>query len=62
MYLEDLAALENLTEDIVIEQLQQRLKKGGCYSYLGDVLLFVNPNEQLNIYNDEVRKLHTSAI
>lgn len=62
MYLEDLAALENLTEDIVIEQLQQRLKKGGCYSYLGDVLLFVNPNEQLNIYNDEVSEYTRNPI
>ncbi|XP_065353511.1 neither inactivation nor afterpotential protein C isoform X2 [Cloeon dipterum] len=53
MYLEDLAALENLTEDLIIEQLQHRVKKGSCYSFMGDVLLFVNPNETLNIYNEE---------
>ncbi|XP_059471751.1 neither inactivation nor afterpotential protein C isoform X2 [Neocloeon triangulifer] len=55
MYLEDLAALDNLTEDLVIEQLQNRLKKGSCYSFLGDVLLFLNPNETLNIYSDEIQ-------
>jgi myosin III len=54
MYLEDLAAMENLSEEAIIDQLQNRLKRGSCYTFLGDVLLFLNPNETLNIYNHEV--------
>lgn len=45
MYVEDLAALENLSEDAIIDVLKQRLKRGDSYSFIGDVLISLNSNE-----------------
>lgn len=45
MYVEDLAALENLTEDTILEELRHRCTKGFAYTFIGDVLLAINSNE-----------------
>lgn len=45
MYVEDLAALENLTEENIIEELRHRMKKGFSYTFVGDVLLAINSND-----------------
>lgn len=45
MVIEDLAALERLTEDSILEEICIRTKKGSCYTFVGDVLLAVNSNE-----------------
>lgn len=44
MHLEDLAALKDVNEDTVLGQLQNRHVDGLSYTFLGDVLLYVNPN------------------
>lgn len=58
MRVEDLAALEPITEEAVLSELQERLRRGHCYTFVGDVLLLLNPNEQQNIYGPEVNSCH----
>lgn len=45
MYVEDLAALEKLTEDTILEELKNRFEKGYTYTFVGDVLLSLNSND-----------------
>lgn len=45
MYVEDLAALEHLTEDTILDELRHRVAKGFAYTFIGDVLLAINSNE-----------------
>ncbi|XP_062560634.1 myosin-IIIb-like isoform X2 [Armigeres subalbatus] len=50
MYLDDLAALDVLTEDTIVEQLQKRFETNQIYTYIGDILVAVNPFSQLGLY------------
>lgn len=54
MYEEDLASLPTLTENKVLTLLERRLEMGECYSFIGDVLLYLNPNERRDVYGKEV--------
>lgn len=45
MYVEDLAALEKVSEEVIVEELKQRLSRGDSYTFIGDVLLSLNSNE-----------------
>lgn len=60
MFMEDLAALETLTEDTILDELHERLRQGYYHSFIGDILLILNPNEQQDIYGSDVRILHRS--
>lgn len=46
MYVEDLAALEKISEENIVEELRNRLEKGQSYTFVGDVLISLNSNEQ----------------
>lgn len=50
MFTEDLATLEILTEDVILDELCERLKRGEYHTFVGDVLLILNPNEERDIY------------
>ncbi|VVC25287.1 Hypothetical protein CINCED_3A022449 [Cinara cedri] len=50
MHLEDLAALKEVSEDTVLSELQNRHLDGLSYTFVGDVLLYVNPNQNEPIY------------
>lgn len=54
MYEEDLAAIQKINEKEILYLLERHLEDGEPYSLIGDVLLFLNPNEELNFYGDEV--------
>ncbi|KAL0848932.1 hypothetical protein ABMA28_013327 [Loxostege sticticalis] len=56
MQVEDLAALEILTEDNILAELQTKLAKGSFTSFVGDILLILNPNTNDDIYNEEYHK------
>ncbi|XP_072936973.1 neither inactivation nor afterpotential protein C-like [Epargyreus clarus] len=57
MQVEDLAALETLTEKQVMIELQSKFEKGSFTSFIGDILLIVNPNTiDDNLYNEEYHK------
>lgn len=45
MLVEDLATLEKLTEDTILDEIHERVKRGSCYTFIGDVLLSVNAND-----------------
>ncbi|CAH0394342.1 unnamed protein product [Bemisia tabaci] len=51
MHVEDLAALDVITEDTIVAELQARLAAGMPYTFIGDVLLYLNPYTDLNIYS-----------
>ncbi|KAE8752070.1 hypothetical protein FOCC_FOCC001232, partial [Frankliniella occidentalis] len=52
MFRDDLAALDNLTEASIVEQLQRRFEQGQIYTYIGDILLAVNPFASLGLYSE----------
>lgn len=54
MYVEDLAALEPLSDDGLLEEMKNRLKIGASYSFIGDVLLSMNPNKEPPVYDRKV--------
>ncbi|XP_012540143.1 neither inactivation nor afterpotential protein C isoform X2 [Monomorium pharaonis] len=51
MFMEDLAALDDLTEDVILDELWERLRRGEYHTFIGDILLILNPNEEHDIYN-----------
>ncbi|XP_015178394.1 PREDICTED: neither inactivation nor afterpotential protein C isoform X2 [Polistes dominula] len=53
MFTEDLAALEVLTEDAILDELHERLQQGHFHTFVGDVLLILNPNERHDIYGPQ---------
>ena len=50
----DLATLEQFNEDTIMSQLLDRFMKGQIYTYIGDILIAINPFTELNIYNEQV--------
>ena len=47
----DLASLETIDEGIIVHYLQERYMRADIYTYVGDVLISLNPFETLEIYN-----------
>lgn len=43
MYMDDLASLDVLSEEAIGEQLQKRYEANQIYTYIGDILVAVNP-------------------
>ncbi|RDD46335.1 Myosin-IIIa [Trichoplax sp. H2] len=57
----DLAKLEDLNEDSLLSHLISRYNMGQIYTYIGDILIAVNPFKPLKIYNDEYSNRYRSA-
>lgn len=55
MFVEDLAAVEPLSDDTLLEVIRNRSKMGSNYSFIGDVLLSMNPNKACPHYDKKVR-------
>lgn len=53
MYMDDLAGLEILSEDAIVEQLQKRYESNLIYTYIGDILVAVNPFTSLGLYTSQ---------
>uniref|UniRef100_A0AAQ6IM56 non-specific serine/threonine protein kinase n=1 Tax=Anabas testudineus TaxID=64144 RepID=A0AAQ6IM56_ANATE len=51
---DDLATLEVLDENTVTEQLQSRYGRDQIYTYVGDILIAVNPFHKMEIYTPQV--------
>lgn len=60
MHLEDLAALKVVSEDTVLDELQNRHLDGLSYTFVGDVLLYMNPNRDEPLYEKKVMLADTS--
>ncbi|XP_054033345.1 unconventional myosin-Ia isoform X2 [Dryobates pubescens] len=50
----DLVLLEPLTEESLLQTLQERFRRGDIYTYIGNVVISVNPYRSLPIYGPEV--------
>ncbi|EGD82520.1 hypothetical protein PTSG_03170 [Salpingoeca rosetta] len=48
---DNLVSLNNLTEDTIMDALRERYTNDEIYTYVGDILLAINPMKQLAIYN-----------
>ncbi|MEQ2293276.1 hypothetical protein AMECASPLE_031645, partial [Ameca splendens] len=58
---DDLATLEVLDENTVTEQLQSRYAKDQIYTYVGDILIAVNPFHKMEIYTPQHTKMYIGA-
>ncbi|XP_008935282.1 PREDICTED: myosin-IIIa [Merops nubicus] len=58
---DDLATLEVLDENTVTEQLQKGYTKDQIYTYVGDILIAVNPFRNIDIYSSQYSKLYIGA-
>ena len=54
MYPDDLAALDRLDKERVLLTLGNRYSRGQFQTYVGDVLLIINPQQETNLYDNEV--------
>lgn len=52
--LDDLAKLIDLDDQIILQELKGRYERNIIYTYIGDILVSVNPYTALNIYGDQV--------
>lgn len=50
----DLVLLDPLTEDTVLQNLKERFQHNEIYTYIGNVVISVNPYQPLPIYSEEV--------
>ncbi|EDQ85639.1 uncharacterized protein MONBRDRAFT_34161 [Monosiga brevicollis MX1] len=48
---DDLATLTTLDNDLLLEHLHQRYEKDVIYTYVGDILIAINPFKELGIYD-----------
>ncbi|KAL8563942.1 hypothetical protein ACOMHN_059372 [Nucella lapillus] len=51
--IDDLATLEVLEEEIIVSHLSDRYEEDIIYTYIGDILLAVNPFTPITIYTEE---------
>ncbi|NP_001349341.1 myosin-IIIa isoform 2 [Danio rerio] len=58
---DDLATLEVLDENTITEQLQRRYTKEQIYTYVGDILIAVNPFHKTELYTPEHTKSYVGA-
>ncbi|XP_070842280.1 myosin-IIIa isoform X3 [Chaetodon trifascialis] len=58
---DDLATLEVLDENTVTEQLQCRYGRDQIYTYVGDILIAVNPFHKMDIYTPQYTKMYIGA-
>ncbi|XP_034616113.1 myosin-IIIa [Trachemys scripta elegans] len=58
---DDLATLEVLDENSVTEQLQKSYARDQIYTYVGDILIAVNPFRNLDLYSAQHSKLYIGA-
>uniref|UniRef100_A0A8C9RQH2 Myosin XVI n=1 Tax=Scleropages formosus TaxID=113540 RepID=A0A8C9RQH2_SCLFO len=57
---DDLASLSELTDSSLLYEMQKRFGNDQIYTYIGHILLLVNPNKELPIYSTLVSQLYLS--
>ncbi|XP_023219346.1 neither inactivation nor afterpotential protein C-like [Centruroides sculpturatus] len=51
---DDVVSLDNINQASVLELLKNRFLKDQIYTYIGEMLIFVNPYKMNEIYDDEI--------
>mmetsp|Transcript_7888 Transcript_7888/g.13279 ORF Transcript_7888/g.13279 Transcript_7888/m.13279 type:complete len:1294 (-) Transcript_7888:21-3902(-) len=51
---DDLVKLEDINDPFIVHNLRERCKNGDIYTYVGDILISINPYERLPIYTASV--------
>lgn len=60
---DDLSIMAQIDEKILLNVLKNKFESGKCYSYIDELLVSINPRENLNIYNeDEMNKYAKNRI
>ncbi|XP_006639319.2 unconventional myosin-XVI isoform X1 [Lepisosteus oculatus] len=58
---DDLASLNELTDSSLLYEIHKRFGNDQIYTYIGNILLLVNPNKELPIYSTMVSQLYVSS-
>ncbi|KAM4027414.1 myosin-IIIa [Anomaloglossus baeobatrachus] len=58
---DDLATLEVLDENTVTDQLQKRYNRDQIYTYVGDILIAVNPFRSLDLYSSQHSEIYSGT-
>uniref|UniRef100_UPI0009B4ADF4 unconventional myosin-XVI n=1 Tax=Monopterus albus TaxID=43700 RepID=UPI0009B4ADF4 len=58
---DDLASLSELTDSSLLYEMQKRFGNDQIYTYIGHIVLLVNPNKELPIYSSLVSQLYLSS-
>lgn len=59
MIVEDICALDKISEEKISDLLKQRLEKGNSYTFAGDVLISLNSNDFPNEFPRSVSDAHS---
>ncbi|KAB0343029.1 hypothetical protein FD754_019955, partial [Muntiacus muntjak] len=58
---DDLATLSELTDSSLLYEIQKRFGNNQIYTFIGDILLLVNPFKEIPIYSTMVSELYLSS-
>ncbi|EGD79135.1 hypothetical protein PTSG_09865 [Salpingoeca rosetta] len=59
---DDLASLPDLNQEVLLRELKVRYERDTIYSYVGDILVAVNPFKQLPIYTTAVQEEYRNVL
>ncbi|XP_018026744.1 myosin-IIIb [Hyalella azteca] len=62
LWMDDLASLEKLTPDSIVEHIQRRYGNDIIYTYMGDILIAVNPFKYMPIYGERESRLYRGMV
>lgn len=52
--LQDMVLIDELDEKFILKNLHQRFQQGVIYTYIGSVVISVNPYSQLPLYSQNI--------
>ncbi|KAB7503595.1 Myosin-IIIa, partial [Armadillidium nasatum] len=62
LWMDDLASFEKLSEEIIVDHLRRRYDLDTIYTYVGDILIAVNPFKNLNIYGEKESQIYRGMV
>ncbi|XP_076034447.1 STKc_myosinIII_N_like and MYSc_Myo21 domain-containing protein ninaC isoform X2 [Oratosquilla oratoria] len=62
LWMDDLASLEKLTEEVIVDHLCKRYNLDQIYTYMGDILIAVNPFKDIGVYGDKESRLYRGMV
>ncbi|RXG59092.1 Myosin-IIIa [Armadillidium vulgare] len=62
LWMDDLASFEKLSEEIIVDHLRRRYELDTIYTYVGDILIAVNPFKNLNIYGEKESQIYRGMV